>query len=69
MNGYDQWKTATPYDDDPDISVELTNLAQECETYIAVHAELSDITHAERILLQQCADTMRMAITFIEENI
>ena len=66
---YDQWKTASPYDDDPDICKECQNLADEVADYIDIHAELSDLTTTEKILLNQCVNTLREAARVIEEEL
>ena len=66
---YDQWKTASPYDDEPDIVKECGNLADEIQRHIDIHGELSDLTHVERILFSQCRDTLREAARVIEEEL
>ena len=67
MSLYDQWKTASPYDDEPDVAQELLNAAQACREHVRIHAELSDITTTERLLLIQSADTMEAAAEHILE--
>ena len=64
---YDQWKTASPYDDEPDVIDECQKLAERCRKYVEVHAELSDITAAEKQLLLSCADTLDVAAEHIAE--
>ena len=66
---YDQWKTASPYDDEPDIVEECERMAIECDKFIKAHSELSDITYDEKILLEQCSDTLNAAAEFIENEI
>lgn len=69
FDGYDQWKTASPYDDEPDIIEECQRVAGECEQYIKAHKELSDLTHAEEVLLNNCMDTLKEAARFIDEEL
>lgn len=69
MSLYDQWKTASPYDDEPDPLVECLTLAAECERYIKIHAELSDITREERTLLESCRDTLEYVAEYIKNEI
>ena len=66
---YDQWKTASPYDDEPDVVEECYRVAKECLKYIEAHVELSDITRTERTLLESCHDTLKAAAEFIQAEI
>ena len=66
---YDQWKTASPYDEEPDIVKECGNLADEITVYVRVHTEISDIGTTEKILFNQCADLLREAARVIEEEL
>jgi len=66
---YDQWKTASPYDDEPDIVEECERVANSCERFIQVHRELSDLTREEEILIHECLDTLKAAAEFIENEI
>ena len=66
---YDQWKTASPYDDEPDVIEECQRLAKECRKYVEVHKELSDLTSKEESLLLQVAETFDMAADYMLENI
>lgn len=66
---YDQWKTASPYDDDPDVVEECYRLAKEVDAYIKVHAELSDLTLSLRILLESCRDTLNVTGEWIENEV
>lgn len=65
---YDQWKTASPHDDEPDVGAECEKLAVEVQACINARAELSDLTHSERILLEQCRDTLNAAAEWISEH-
>lgn len=64
---YDQWKTASPYDDEPDVIAECNNLAEKCQKFIDEHTALSDLTREERNLLESCRDTLRFAADEIAE--
>ena len=68
--GYDQWKTASPYDDqpDPDALEELSNCIGEVQEYIDVHKEISDLTRQEELLLRHCINVMHLASEVIEES-
>ena len=44
-------------------------VAGECEQYIKAHKELSDLTHAEEVLLNNCMDTLKEAARFIDEEL
>ena len=67
--GYDQWKTASPYDDEPDVVEECERVAKECSAFIEAHTELSDITRTERALLESCKDTLNFAAEFIRDEL
>jgi len=68
--GYDQWKTATPYDDEPDVDAleELDKCIGECQEHIKVHKEISDLTRKEELLLKYCIDVMHLAQEEIENQ-
>ena len=66
---YDQWKTASPYDDEIDIIDECRKVASKCQKHIDTHADISDLTQTERMLLEQCRDTLNEAARYIDEEV
>jgi hypothetical protein len=63
---YDQWKTASPYDDEPDYADESIKMAEKIEQYIA-SADLKD-DWPLTVLLKQSADTHREVADWICDN-
>lgn len=58
--GYDQWKTASPYDDDPDILAELADAIE-----IVERSKVEPIWDGDR---DRVLDILNAAADFIEEN-
>lgn len=61
FQGYDQWKTASPFDDEPDILEELANAIE-----IVERSQKEPIHNSDR---DRVLAILRAAAEFIEENI
>lgn len=61
FNTYDQWKTASPYDDEPDILAELSAAIE-----IVERSKVEPIYDSDR---ERVLDILKAAADFIEENI
>jgi hypothetical protein len=65
---YDQWKTASPYDDEPDPAEEAEKMAAKCEKYLKAHKELSDMNRDLELLLLSVMDTLHYLADEIVNN-
>ena len=64
---YDQWKTASPYDDEPDILAECSECAHLLRQYIDDNEQPSDMPQPLKALLGRTAATLDAAAEWIEE--
>ena len=64
---YDQWKTASPYDDEPDVVEECDRIASRCQEYLDAFDKLK--IQEIKFLLEDCRDTLDAAARFIQDEI
>ena len=65
--GYDQWKTASPYDDEPDVVDNCSHVVQNIE--YALREWEPPISDRVRQLLESAKDTLNAAAEYIENEI
>lgn len=66
MRGYDQWKTASPYDDEPDVIQEMRDTVDAFD--IACRNWGSELPDGWKYLCRKMRDTLADAADYFEEN-
>lgn len=61
FDGYDQWKTASPYDDDLDP-------IEEGERFLEQHKDYTE-GKARHASIEQACDVVRLLLEYIEANV